>query len=179
MIIKLIARLVVLLNSNSRAIEVGLGIALGLMLALLPAGNLLFFALLVVILLVKVNFGMSIVSFLLFRTIVPTLDPFLSEVGRWILLRPGLFGLFSRMEQILALRLTFFNDTLVMGAFVAGLCLLAPVTALSTLLVRVYRAFIHPKIANSKLVKAIKATPLVQKIAKAGGSLRSVWSVAG
>ncbi|MFW5789083.1 MAG: TIGR03546 family protein [Spirochaetota bacterium] len=178
MIVRMIAKLLALLNSNSRAVEVGAALALGLWLALMPAANLLFAALVVLVFLVKVNLGMTIASFLVLSLVAPALDPVLDAIGFRILTAPALEDLYTTVYAQPVVPLTRFNDTLVAGAFVSGAALFVPVTALGVVLVRLYRKYIHAKIADSKLVKAVMATPFAQKVAAAVRGVRRVWPTA-
>lgn len=175
MIVRLIAKLLALLHSNSRAAEIGAALAFGFWLALMPAANLVFAGLVVLVFLVKVNLGMTIASFLVLSLVAPALDPLLDTIGFRILTLPALEGFYTTIYAQPIVPLTRFNDTLVAGAFVSGAVLFAPVTALGVVLVRLYRKHIHAKIANSKLVKAIRATPLARKVATALRGVRRVW----
>lgn len=175
MIVKLIAKLLALLNSNSRAVEVGAAFALGLWLALMPAANLLFAALVILVFLVKVNLGMTIASFLVLSLVAPALDPLLDTIGFRVLTAPALEGFYTTIYAQPVVPLTRFNDTIVAGAFVSGAVLFVPVTALGVVIVRVYRKYIHARIANSRIVKAIMATPFARKVASAVQGVRRVW----
>ena len=179
MIIRTLAKLIALLNSNKRAIEVAAAIALGLWLALVPAANLIFALLVLLVFLVKVNLGMVIVSSLLFSLLLPVLDPTIDQVGYAVLTLPALQELYRDLYALPIVPLTRFNDTLVAGGLVSGAALFIPVTALGVLIVRLYRKYVHAKIANSKLVKAFMATPFAQRIAAAVQQVQRVWPAAG
>ncbi len=175
MIVRLVAKLLALLNSNRRAVEIAAAAAFGLWLALVPTTNLLFVALALLVFLVKVNLGMAMVSFAGFSLLVPLIDPALDRFGYRILTAPALVDLFRAIYAVPVVPLTRFNDTLVAGGFIAGALLFVPVTAVAILFVRAYRKYVHARIANSKLVRAIKATPFAQKVGAAVGRLRHVW----
>ena len=178
MIIRLVAKLIALLNSNGRASEIGAGVAFGLWLALVPGGNLTFFALALAAFVAKINLGLTIVSFMVLSPIVPIADRLLDRIGYWMLTRAALEPLFVTLLSTPIVPWTRFNDTVVVGGLIAGLVLFAPVTALATLLVRLYRRHIHALIAQSKIVKAIKATPIAQKLSAAIAQVRRVWPAA-
>ena len=179
MIVRTIARLIAVLNSNGRPFEVGAGIACGLLLALVPGRSALFLAILIIIFFVKINLGMTIAFYLLFALLAPVVDGVLDALGYWILTRPALESLFSRLEHTPIVPITRFSNTIVMGGFVAGVLLWGPVAFLSVVLVNLYRHHSHARIAGSKLVKAYMATPLAQRIAAALRRLKSVWPAAG
>ncbi len=178
MIIRLVAKLIALLNSNKRAAEVGAAVAFGFWIACVPATNLLFALLVLVVVLVKVNLGMAIVSSLGFSIFISALDPLAMRLGEAILRSPALTDLFTRFAAMPIVPWTRFNDTLVMGTLVGGAILFVPITLLAAMLVRLYRKHIHARIANSKLVKAFMATPFAQKVASALQGVRRVWPAA-
>ncbi len=179
MVIRLVAKLLALLNSNRRSVEIGASIAFGLWLALVPSANLLFAGLVLLAFLVKINLGMTIVSFLVFLLIVPAVDPTLNALGARVLAAPSLQDLYRSAYATPVVPFTRFNDTLVAGSFVGGAALFVPVTLFGMFLVRLYRKHVHGRIANSKLVKAIMASPLAQKIASAMKQVQRVWPTAG
>ncbi|MFW5716627.1 MAG: TIGR03546 family protein [Spirochaetota bacterium] len=179
MIIRTIAKLLALLNSNRRAVEIGAAIAFGLWLAMVPAWNLVFAALVLLVFLVKVNLGMALASSLLFTLLLPLLDPVLDRVGYTVLTIPALQDFYATAYATPGVTLTRFNDTLVAGGLVSGIALFLPATLLGALLVNLYRRYVQPRIASSKLVKAIMATPLAQKISGAVRNVQRVWPTEG
>ena len=179
MIIRFIARLIAILNSNTRPFEVGAGVAFGFALALVPGGNLLYWALFLVLFLVKVNLGLALVSLAVLRLVMPLADPLVEPLGYWILTRPGLDGLFTSLASTPIVPFTRFNDALVMGALATAIVLWLPIALLATCPVRLYRLHLHPRIAGSRLVQAIKATPIAQKVGRLVGGFRQAWSPAG
>ena len=174
MIIRLVAKFIAVLNSNTKPLQVGAAIACGLLLALLPAANLFFAAAVLVVFLVRVHLGMTIISALVLSLIVPAFDNLLNRLGYWLLTIPGLQGFFRSAYAVPVVPLTRFHNTLVTGSLVAGLALWIPVALLAVLLVNLYRKHIHARIVNSKIVKAFMATPLIQKISKATRALQRV-----
>ena len=179
MIIRLIAKFLAVLNSNTKPFQVGAGIAFGLLLALLPAANLFFAAAVLVVFLVRLHLGITIISFLAFSLVVPAFDGILNRLGNWVLAIPALHDFFIAAYAVPVIPLTRFYNTLVAGSLVAGLLLWIPVAFLAVLLVKLYRKHIHPLIMNSKIVKAIMASPLAQRIARAVRSVQRVFPAAG
>ena len=169
--IGLIAKLIVTLNSNSRPGEMASAIAFGFLLALIPGGNLLWTLLFLLAFFLKHNMGSFFLSLLLFRLITPLFDPLLNNIGSFILEFSNLKGFFTFLYNLPLLSYTNFNNTIVMGALVAGIVLWFPVFLLFKSLVKLYRKKLAPKIADSKLVKALKKIPLLSKITKAVSKL--------
>ena len=179
MILRLVAKVLTVLNSNTRPFQIGAAVALGLLLALLPAANLIFVAVVLILFLVRVQLGMAIASALAFSLIVPAFDALLNRLGHWLLTLPSLAGFYASLYAVPVVPLTRFNNTLVAGGLIAGLALFIPVALLTVLLANLYRKHIHARIANSSLVKAIKAAPWARKLAGAMQSVQRVWPVGG
>lgn len=169
--IGLIAKLIVALNSNSRPGEMASAIAFGFLLALIPGGNFLWTLLFILAFFLKHNMGSFLLSLALFRLVTPFFDPALSSLGGIILETSFLRGGFTILYNLPLLSYTNFNNTVVMGAFAAGVALWIPVFLLFDKLVRIYRKTLAPKIAESKLVKALKKVPILSKITKAVSKL--------
>ena len=164
--ISFIAKLVVALNSNSRPGELASGIAFGLLLALIPSGNILWLSIFIIAFFLKHNISAFLFSMMLFRLVVPILDPFLDLIGGTILEFPALQGFFIKLYNIPILSYSNFNNTLVMGGFVLGLVLWVPGFYLFTILIKIYKKKIAPKIADNKLVRFFKKIPIISKIGK-------------
>ena len=162
--ISFIAKLFVALNNNSRPGELASGIAFGLLLAFVPAGNLLWFALFILAFFIKHNIAALLLSMGLFRLFIPIFDPLLDRIGGVILQISSFQNFFSVLYNIPLVSYSNFNNTVVMGGFLLGIILWLPVFYLLIVLIKIYRKKIAPKIANSKIVKFLKKVPIVSKI---------------
>ncbi|MBN2510856.1 MAG: TIGR03546 family protein, partial [Spirochaetales bacterium] len=118
--LKPIVKLLVALNSNSRPGEIGFGIAAGVILALVPGGNLTWFALMLLFCLFKLNLPSMALTAAIGKLIVPAADPLLHRIGSAILLQPALEGFFTRLYNMPLVPFTNFNSTTLMGALAAG-----------------------------------------------------------
>lgn len=164
--ITFIAKLFVALNSNSRPSELASGIAFGFWLALIPGGNLLWTALFIIAFLLKHNLAALLFSTGLFKLVIPLADTLLDSLGGWILQIPALQGFFTNLYNIPLLPYSNFNNTIVMGGFIAGILCWIPVYFIFLNLVKIYRKKIAPKFAENKIVKALKKVPIISKISK-------------
>jgi len=178
MFIRGIAKVLVAINSNQRAGEIASGMALGFLLALIPAGNLLWWLILILTLFLRINLAAELLALALFKLIVPLLDGLLHTVGHAILRAPPLQGLFTRLYNVPVVPFTRFNNSIVMGGFIAGLILWVPLYFLFRGLVRLYREKIRDKIANSKIVKAFQRFPIVSAIAKTVRKVTGIYPFA-
>lgn len=155
------------LNANSHPGDIAHAVAAGLLLALVPKSNLLWIALFVLFMLIRMNKGAFFLSLILFSLGVPILDTPLELAGYAFLSIPALYPFFETLYQTPFVGLTRFNNSMVMGGFLAGLLLYIPVYFLFTALIKAYRNKLHNKIVNSKLYKIFLNLPLIKQIANA------------
>ncbi|HOX16966.1 MAG TPA: TIGR03546 family protein [Spirochaetales bacterium] len=167
MFIKKLARLIVALNSNVSRGQLAAGMATGVLLALVPSGNLLWIALFFISFMTKANYGMTMLVMGVGKLLVPLLARPIDGLGAWLLRMTSLRGLFERLYDLPVLPLTRFNNTLVMGGLAIGALLWLPLFFAMRALIHAYRENLAPKIAGSKLVKAFFKIPLAQKLADA------------
>ncbi|MFA7567741.1 MAG: TIGR03546 family protein [Alkalispirochaeta sp.] len=177
MLITWIARIIAALNANRRPGEIAAAVATGVLLALMPAGNLLWIGIFTATLFLKLNFGMELLVIAILKGIVPLADPALHSLGAAVLTNERLYPLFTALYNVPIVPFTRFNNTVVAGGFVAGVVLWIPLFFLSRLLVVVYRKKVHPRIANSKLVKAFQRIPFVSRITRLARKFQRVYSV--
>ena len=172
--ISFIAKLLVALNNNSRPSELASGIAFGFWLALLPGGNLMWIALFIIAFLLKHNLAALLLSLGLFRLITPLADPLLDKLGGLILEQPGLTDFFTGLYNTPLLPYTDFNNTVVMGGYLAGAVCWIPVFILFLQIVKIYRKSIAPKIAESKVIKGLGKVPFLSKLTAAVRKISAV-----
>ncbi|MFO8042390.1 MAG: TIGR03546 family protein [Alkalispirochaeta sp.] len=177
MIVTWIARLIASLNANRRPGEIAAGIAMGVWLALLPAGNLLWVALFLVTVFLKLNLAIELLILALLSPLAGLADGQLHLLGSAILMAEGLEGVFTGLYNLPLLPFTRFNNTVVMGALVAGAVLWIPIFFLGRILVRVYRRSVHPRLAESKIVKGIQRIPGVSRLISLTKRFQNVYSV--
>lgn len=158
------ARIIASLNANRRPGEVAAALAMAVLLALLPGGNLLWVVLFVLAAVVKLNLGIFLVALLLLTPLAPLADGLLDRVGWWLLTLPALAAPFGALESTAVGALLRFNDTLVAGGLVVGLGAWLPVFVLGRLLIVVYRKQIQPRIAKSRIVQAFQRIPIVSRL---------------
>jgi uncharacterized protein (TIGR03546 family) len=82
MLVTWIARIIASLNANQRPGEIAAGAAMGLLLALVPTGNLLWVALFVLTAFLKLNLGIELLVLVVLRPFAPLADPCSIRWGR-------------------------------------------------------------------------------------------------
>ncbi len=165
--ITLIAKFFAAINANSRPGEIAAGFACGILLAMIPFGNLLWFLLFVLFFLLRLHAGTMLLVTAVFKLFIAVSDPLLDFVGRAVLSHPALFEFFTELYNVPFVPLTNFNNSLVTGGLIVGIVIWIPMFFLGRVLITVYRNSLRDKIAESKLVKSIGKYPLVAKISSA------------
>ncbi len=175
MFVTWIAKLVAALNSNRRPGEIAAGAAFGLLLALVPAGNLLWILLFAVTFFLKINLGIEMLVLAILKLFVFLLDGLLHSIGLAVLTAPPLFGWFTWLYNMPTLPFFRFQNTVVMGGFLVGLLLWLPAYFLAIRFVRIYRDRLRDRIASSKVVQGFTRLPLVSSALKAVRKAGSIY----
>ena len=102
-------------------------VALGLLLGLVPHGNLLAFALVILVLSLKINHAMAGLTALVATCFAVKLDPYAHELGNFVLTHPQLEQTTQLAWSLPLVPWTDLNNTIVMGSFLMGLTAAAPV----------------------------------------------------
>jgi len=165
--IKALARTIVALNTNVRKEHIASGFAWGLLLAVVPAGNLVWILLFLVSFFLKNNHGIQLLTIALLKIVLPLAAPLLDALGFAILTMGSLQGVFTLLYNLPLAPFTRFNNTLVMGGLAAGLVLWLPAFLAVRAAVPVYRNTLAPRISGSKAYKAFVKLPLVSSLVKA------------
>lgn len=155
-----ILRLFKALNSDDSPYQLAWGIVFGCFIGLTPfltATNLVFFFLVCVL---RINFSAFIVSFVAFSSISMATDPLAHQLGEYLLTLPALQDTWSAMYAIDWLRLTRFNNTVVLGAQTISLIALLPLLFISVFIIKRYRVHIRSYLEHLKIVQILKGSKL-------------------
>lgn len=164
------------LNSNQHPLEIAEAIGFGVMLALIPTNNLLWWGIFLVSFFLTINQAVMMVVIAVGKLFVPFVDPFLEGLGYLILTVPALedfYDSFFNMPFIPLLRL---YNTMVMGAFAVGVLLYFPILFIMVPTVRAYRRFVREKIVNSQWFKAFTSFPLIAGIINVYKSVSGIYT---
>lgn len=107
--------------------QMSLGLAFGVMVGLVPKGNLLAIVLATLLAATRVNLAIATLAIVLCALVSGSLDLYFDQVGTFVLSHPSLQSLWTEMANTPYMPWTDFNNSIVMGSFVCGLLLLAPV----------------------------------------------------
>ena len=157
---KMIAKLLKAMNSNAHPMQIGLAMALGMVVGLTPLlapHNLLA---VVLLLFLKLNFSGFTLSWAFFSGLAVILNPMFHSVGETILANPSMAETFTTMYNDWFWRWLDFNNTVVMGSVVCCLVLLIPAAVLFSVLINLYRRKLQTTFDKLKVVKFLKGTKL-------------------
>lgn len=172
--IKPIAKLIVALNGNLAKSQIAAGFAWGLLLGLVPAGNVLWIVLFIVSFFFKSHRASKLLVLAIIKLLSAATAQAMDTVGWEVLHVEALQPVFTTLYNMPFVPFTKFNNTLVAGGLVSGIVLWLPVFFLILLLVPLYRNKVAPKIRENKLVKAIKNVPILAKLAGAVSSAKDI-----
>ena len=155
---KLIQKILKILGSEKISPQqIGRGIAMGFLIALVPFNWVLGLALFAILFLVNINAASGLLVLGILKPIIAVVDPILDTVGGWVLIDvAGLKWLFQLIYQIPLMPYTNFNNTVTLGGLIVGIVVFVPTAILGTKLVVIYREKLHGKIAKSKFVKFLR-----------------------
>ncbi len=119
------------LRTKDRPRQLAAGIACGLLLGLLPKGNLLAVAVATALMATRMSLATGLLCALLVSLVAPWLDPVTHPIGQWLLGRTWLLGLWTALARLPLASWTAFSNTVVMGSLVLGLGLWYPVYRLT------------------------------------------------
>jgi len=122
-----------LLRAGGTPNGLALGFALGMMLGLLPKGNLTALGLSLLVLALEVNLTAVAAATLLFSWVAVATDPLAHRLGWAILTLPSCQSAFAKLYELPLVPWTALNNTVVLGSLVLSLVLFYPVYRLSWL----------------------------------------------
>jgi uncharacterized protein (TIGR03546 family) len=169
-LLKLLGKFISVLRSAASPAQIAWGFSLGACLGLTPFLGLHTLILAGLICVLRVNVSSAVFGWILFKCFAWILDPVFHSLGYFILTGvPALEPLWTRLYNAPIAPLTRFNNTVLMGSLVSALLLLVPNFLAFRWFVRKYRESWNAKIQKYKVVKAMKASSLVQTVMKIRG----------
>ena len=165
--LKQIAKLIIALNGNLKRSQIAAAFSWGVLLGLIPAGNIFWIVLFAVSFFFKNHHWSKLLVMALIKILYGVINPLVDAAGWEFLHIEALRSVFTQLYNMPFVPLTRFNNTLVAGGVTLGIILWLPVFFLIWLLVPFYRNTIAPKIRESKITKAFYQLPLVSLLVKA------------
>jgi uncharacterized protein (TIGR03546 family) len=160
--IKLFAKLLRVLNSETEPGQISLGFCFAMIAGLTPLLSLHNLFVLLLVFILRVNLAAFFLGLVLFTGIAYLLDPLFHLLGFAVLTVPSLESLWTSLYQSVWWRLEHFNNSIVMGSLVFSVGAFVPALLLSNLLIRRYRQHILSWIQKTKIMQMFKASKLYE-----------------
>jgi len=158
--IKQAVKFIKALNGNLKKEQIAAGFSWGLLLGLVPAGNIFWIVFFVVSFFFRHHHWTKILFMMLVKILLGLLNPAIDSLGWELLHFASLQPLFTLLYNMPLVPLSGFNNTLVAGGLFLGIVLWLPVFILGCLFVPFLRNTLLPGIRNSKIFKTILKFPL-------------------
>ncbi len=159
-ILKQILKLIQLLHSENGSKSIAIGIALGFVMGFTPILSLQGFLIVLILLLFRVQIAAALLSWLAFSFLPLMMSKSLNSIGLYVLQHEILNPFWTKLYQAPIFPLTQFNNSIIMGGFIAGVIGAPLVYLIFLYLVKKYRNTIGSKLDQTKFIKFIKASKL-------------------
>lgn len=160
LLIKYISKLLKALASEASPSQIAGGFILGMIIGLTPIISLHNLIVIVLVIILRVNVGMAMLSFIIFSGIAYLADPIFHSFGIWLLEQEGMQATFISMYNNEFWAITKFYNTVVIGSLLIAIGLSLPMFPLTKIGVVQYRIHIHEKVMKTKIAKIIKGSKI-------------------
>ena len=160
--LRLIARLLRVLSSEANPAQISLGFCFAMVAGLTPLFSLHNLAVLLLVLILRVNLSAFLLGLAVFSGFAYLLDPVFHWNGLQILTAPALEGLWTSLYNSTFWRLTRFNNTIVMGSLIFSIAFFLPLYFLSNFLILRYRTHVLAWVEKTRLMQFFKASKVYQ-----------------
>lgn len=145
--------------------QMSLGLALGVLVGLVPKGNLLAISLGILLAATRVNLAIASLAIVICTLMSGYCDSFFDQIGGYVLSQPSLQGLWTDMANTRIVPWTNFNNSIVMGSFVVGLAMIWPVHRISRPVFEKYSERLARHLRRWWIVKIILGAEWADRIA--------------
>ena len=185
---KILNRLYKLLSGEISPRQIAGGIAFGMIVGLTPTFSLHNLLVILLICIIRVNVSAFIFSAVVFGLLSFLVDPAAHLLGYLLLVQMEfLRPLWTMLYNMPVVPLTGFNNTVLLGSVTISLILFYPCLVFSQRGILYYRAYLIPKLENTRFVKGVKASrpynwyikitkanALVSKVKSAGNKINTL-----
>jgi len=155
--LKILKKIINLLQSDISPDQIAWGFALGAILGLVP-GIFMKSLLFIIIMIFRVNLSSAFLAVALFAIIGLAIDPLLDKIGYVVLVNfDFLNSFYTWLYNLPIVPFTKFNNTVVMGSLITGIILIIPNGIIAKKMLLYYRQNYKDKVANLKIIKFIDA----------------------
>ena len=158
--IKMIAKLLKVLNSETDPGQISLALCLAMVAGLTPLYSLHNVFVFLLVLLLRVNLSAFILGLTFFTGVAYMLDPLFHRAGLAILSADSLNGLWTSLYNITLFRLAKFNNSILMGSLIISGVAFIPFYILLNQLIRRYREHILAWVQKTRIMQLLKTSRL-------------------
>jgi uncharacterized protein (TIGR03546 family) len=156
----MIAKLLKVLNSEAEPVQISLALCFSMVAGLPPTFSLHNIVVLLIVFLLRVNLSAFFLGTAFFAGLAYLLDPLFHRIGLAVLTAGSLNGLWTALYNSTIWRIIRFNNTVVMGSFIAAIALFAPLFLFSNMLIRTYREHVLAWVRKTRVMQAFFASRL-------------------
>lgn len=153
-------KILLLLSSDKSPAQLSAGVAFAVLSGLVPIGTLLWWAILLLVLVLRVNLGMWTAVMGLVKLLAWPLGFALAGLGHAVLAAGFLAPFWTWLYAVPVVALSGWNRPTAMGGLVIGVVLFAPVFVLSQRGIHRYRERVLPHLEKYKVVRILKGSVL-------------------
>jgi len=151
-----------LMDSTPR--QMSMGLAFGILVGLVPKGNLLAIGLALLLAASRLNLAVAGLGAMAAALFAVTCDSLFDRIGWYVLSQPYLSSLWIQLYETPWVPWTHFDNSIVMGSFVTGLALLLPVHLISRPLFARYACTLSQYARNTWLVRGMLGVEAADRI---------------
>jgi uncharacterized protein (TIGR03546 family) len=156
--------------TESTPLQMSYGLALGVLVGLVPKGNLLAIGLGLLLAATRVNLAIAASAAVAVSFAAVMCDPLFDRIGTAVLTAPSLRSFWTSLSETAFVPWTDFNNTVVMGSFLCGLTLFWPLHWLSRPFFARYVPRITERARKWKLVRILAGAEWADRLSGAGTS---------
>ena len=160
--IRLLAKLLRVLNSETDPGQISLGVCFAMVAGLTPLFSLHNLVVFLLVFVLRVNLSAFLLGLAVFTGFAYLLDPLFHSLGLALLTAPALQEFWTALYQSIWWRIEHFNNSIVMGSLAFSLVLFVPLLLLSNLLILRYRKHALAWVQKTRIMQMFKASKLYQ-----------------
>ncbi|MCW7753558.1 TIGR03546 family protein [Desulfobotulus sp. H1] len=153
-----IASFLKILNSEASPAQISLALCFAMVAGFIPFFNPFTLCVLFVVLVLRVNLSAFLLGWGFCTVLAFVMDPLFHSLGLVLLSFTGLEALWTSLYNIPLIRLTHFNNTVMMGSLVVSFLLFIPLFFMLQFLIGKYRGHFMGWIQKTRMAQIIKGT---------------------
>ena len=167
--IKTVANILKILNSENDPSQISLALCLAMFAGFTPFVSIHNLVVIFLVLILRVNLSTFLLGLAAFSALAYLLDPLFHRIGLALLTADSLQGLWTTLYNSSFWRLTRFNNSVLMGSFIFSLLLFLPLYFLINLAVENYREHFLSWVRKSRVMQALTASKFYSMYQSASG----------